>query len=43
MAISAILNEPMRVVYACTSIGNFIAAIWDYFSDKRFDGWIKIC
>ena len=43
MAISAILNEPMRVVSACTSIGGFIAAIWDYFSDKRFDGWIKIC
>ena len=42
LAISAILNEPMRVVSACTSIGGFIAAIWDYFSDRRFDGWIKI-
>ena len=41
-AISAILNVPMRVVTACMSIGGFIAAIWDYFSDRRFNGWIKL-
>lgn len=41
-AISTILNEPMRVVTACTSIGGMIAAIVDYFTDKKFDGWIRI-
>ena len=41
-AISAIINEPMRFVTACMSVGGAIAAIWDYFSDRRFDGWIKL-
>lgn len=41
-AISTILNEPMRVITACTSIGGMIAAIVDYFSDKKFDGWIRV-
>lgn len=41
-AISTILNEPMRVITACTSIGGMIAAIVDYFSDKKFDGWISV-
>ena len=42
MAIAAILNEPLHVVTACMSIGGLIAAIWDYFSDRKFDGWIKL-
>ena len=42
MAISAILNEPLRVVTACMSLGGLLAAIWDYFSDRKFNGWIKL-
>lgn len=41
-AIAAIISEPARVVSACMSIGGMIAAIWDYFSDRKFDGWIKL-
>ena len=41
-AISAIINEPLRVVTACTSIGGAIAAVWDYLSDKKFNGWIRL-
>ncbi len=42
LAISAILSEPLRIVSACTSVGGLIAALVDYITDKRFDGWIKI-
>jgi RHS repeat-associated protein len=42
MAIAAIINEPLRIVTACMSIGGLFAAIWDYFSDKSFNGWIKL-
>ena len=42
MAIAAIINEPLRIVTACMSIGGLIATIWDYFSDRKFNGWIKL-
>ena len=32
----------MRIVTACMSIGGMIAAIWDYLSDRKFNGWIKL-
>ena len=41
-AISAIIGQSMRFVTACMSVGGLIAAIWDYFSDKKFDGRITI-
>ncbi len=41
-AISALIREPLLIVTACTSLGGLIASIWDYFSDKRFDGKIKL-
>lgn len=29
----------MRIVTACMSIGEMIAAIWDYLSDRKFNGF----
>ncbi len=41
MVISILINEPIRILTACTSVGGLIAAIWDYFSDKRFNGGLN--
>lgn len=41
-AVSALLNQPYRFISACLSVGGLISAVWDYFSDKKFDGWIKL-
>lgn len=42
MAIAGIINEPLRAITAITSVGGLIAAIVDYYTDKKFDGWIKL-
>lgn len=40
--IMSIVGAPMLAITACTSVGGLLAAIWDYASDKKFDGWIKV-
>ena len=42
LAISAIISEPLRAITAIMSVGGLIAAIWDYVSDRKFDGRIRI-
>ena len=40
--ISTMIRDSMRFASACMSVGGLIAAIIDYVSDKKFDGWIRI-
>lgn len=40
--IAGITSIPLRIVTALTSLGGAIAALLDWFTDRKFDGWIRV-
>ena len=42
ISINNFLNAIIPNITMFLSIGGFIAGLWDYFSDKSLDGWIKL-